>query len=314
MPDWDCCSPDAPCSEGEGDCEVDADCQGSLRCGYNNCGDNDPTGVMDCCTPQVSCKSGSSWMAWHCCTEDQPCGFKEGDCNTDSECEGDLVCGQDNCVAVGREDSHWRMDCCVPPGFTVPEPEPTAEPETTSEAFTTVESGTTTETVTTAEPEPTAELSPTAPSDEMTTGTWDPGMTGIPGTTFKPEPPTEPDPTSWPEPTSEPELTSETEPTSEPKPTSEPEPTSWPEPSAEPETTAEPEPTAMLGTAAGLVARTSTSLPPVTIPDAKTTTEPETKLEPFHPTHWNARRPGRPDSPRATSTTPSLAATSRSTA
>ena len=41
----DCSSPDAPCSEGEGDCEVDADCQGSLRCGYNNCGDNDPTGV-----------------------------------------------------------------------------------------------------------------------------------------------------------------------------------------------------------------------------------------------------------------------------
>ena len=37
---------------------------------------------MDCCTPQVSCKSGSSWMAWHCCTEDQPCGFKESDCLT----------------------------------------------------------------------------------------------------------------------------------------------------------------------------------------------------------------------------------------
>merc|ERR1711928_221904 len=195
MPDWDCCSPDAPCSEGEGDCEVDADCQGSLRCGYNNCGDNDPTGVMDCCTPQVSCKSGSSWMAWHCCTEDQPCGFKEGDCNTDSECEGDLVCGQDNCVAVGREDSHWRMDCCVPPGFTVPEPEPNAfletttdpdssaepeyepetsaepdtiwEPETTPETFTTTEPepttepGTTEDANTSSEPEPTAELSPT---------------------------------------------------------------------------------------------------------------------------------------------------------
>ena len=43
-------SPDDPCSAGEGDCEVDADCKGSLRCGYNNCGDNDPTGVdaFDC--------------------------------------------------------------------------------------------------------------------------------------------------------------------------------------------------------------------------------------------------------------------------
>ena len=43
-------SPDDPCSAGEGDCEVDADCKGSLRCGYNNCGDNDPTGedAFDC--------------------------------------------------------------------------------------------------------------------------------------------------------------------------------------------------------------------------------------------------------------------------
>ena len=40
-------SPSDPCSAGEGDCEVDADCKGTLRCGYNNCGDNDPTGVND---------------------------------------------------------------------------------------------------------------------------------------------------------------------------------------------------------------------------------------------------------------------------
>ena len=40
-------SPSDPCSAGEGDCEVDADCKGTLRCGYNNCGDNDPTGVTD---------------------------------------------------------------------------------------------------------------------------------------------------------------------------------------------------------------------------------------------------------------------------
>ena len=38
-------SPSDPCSAGEGDCEVDADCEGTLRCGFNNCGDNDPTGV-----------------------------------------------------------------------------------------------------------------------------------------------------------------------------------------------------------------------------------------------------------------------------
>merc|ERR1719500_1726872 len=73
---------------------------------------------MDCCTPQISCKRGTSWLSWHCCTEEAPCGLEEGDCNTDSECQEGLVCGQDNCVAVGRPDSHPRMDCCVPPGFT----------------------------------------------------------------------------------------------------------------------------------------------------------------------------------------------------
>ena len=42
---WLFFSPSDPCSTGEGDCEVDADCEGTLRCGFNNCGDNDPTGV-----------------------------------------------------------------------------------------------------------------------------------------------------------------------------------------------------------------------------------------------------------------------------
>ena len=32
-----CCTPDAPCGEGEGDCESNADCDERMICGNNNC-------------------------------------------------------------------------------------------------------------------------------------------------------------------------------------------------------------------------------------------------------------------------------------
>merc|ERR1719281_1466129 len=32
-----CCTPQNPCPDGEGDCEIDNDCSGNLVCGNNNC-------------------------------------------------------------------------------------------------------------------------------------------------------------------------------------------------------------------------------------------------------------------------------------
>ena len=32
-----CCIPGIPCREGEGDCDVDLDCEQGLLCGHNNC-------------------------------------------------------------------------------------------------------------------------------------------------------------------------------------------------------------------------------------------------------------------------------------
>ena len=43
-----------------------------------------------------------------CCTSSSPCGLREGDCDLDDECAGDLVCGDNNCAAG---DSN--MDCCT---------------------------------------------------------------------------------------------------------------------------------------------------------------------------------------------------------
>jgi len=51
------------------------------------------------------------------CTADLPCGLGEGDCNKDKECQGDLLCGMNNCKNsfFNAED-----DCCEePPSYCV---------------------------------------------------------------------------------------------------------------------------------------------------------------------------------------------------
>ena len=47
-----------------------------------------------------------------CCSlgEHGACAEGEGDCDSDSECAGDLVCGDDNCPWGGRDD------CCTTAG------------------------------------------------------------------------------------------------------------------------------------------------------------------------------------------------------
>ena len=45
--DWSLCNDNAPCLEGEGDCDENEDCIDSLLCGSNNC-ESGPRG-LDCC-------------------------------------------------------------------------------------------------------------------------------------------------------------------------------------------------------------------------------------------------------------------------
>ena len=52
----DCCSPESPCRENEGDCDTDADCFGELRCTQNNGMFINCPSHFDCCYDVSKCK------------------------------------------------------------------------------------------------------------------------------------------------------------------------------------------------------------------------------------------------------------------
>ena len=93
-----------PCSDNEGDCDFDNQCQQGLRCRPNSC----PTSLgydsnTDCC---LTANVGDEDF----CTLDEPCEVGEGDCDGNDECRGDdLICGLKNCP-----DN--LADCCEPAG------------------------------------------------------------------------------------------------------------------------------------------------------------------------------------------------------
>jgi len=86
--DWDFCSLDNPCSEGQGDCDNDDECSRGLRCGKNNCrhfhifADH----RSDCCMrPRSNCNIR------------YPCGSGQGHCSNNAHCRDDLICKDNFC-------------------------------------------------------------------------------------------------------------------------------------------------------------------------------------------------------------------------
>ena len=65
--------------------------------------------------PKCNPKTWASYSKT-CCTDDanEPCGLGEGDCDTDDECAGDLVCGENNCLRMGSGFKKGS-DCCELP-------------------------------------------------------------------------------------------------------------------------------------------------------------------------------------------------------
>ena len=53
---------------------------------------------------------GTPYMS-NCCSVEAPCAINEGDCDSDSDCQGNLRCGSDNCPAPFP----YFADCCETP-------------------------------------------------------------------------------------------------------------------------------------------------------------------------------------------------------
>ena len=52
-----------------------------------------------------------------CCSEEEKCTIGEGDCNSDNECHGSLVCTSNSCPSSEYESRkfHPRAKCCQQP-------------------------------------------------------------------------------------------------------------------------------------------------------------------------------------------------------
>ena len=110
-----------PCGEGQGDCDNDNECEGSLVCGHSNCVN---VSITDCCTLTCQedsdclnqeceikknlCRLDSYSTDWSKCSQDSPCAEAEGDCDHHTDCEGSFLCGNDNCA-----HGPTGMDCCA---------------------------------------------------------------------------------------------------------------------------------------------------------------------------------------------------------
>lgn len=107
-----CCTEEAPCKEQGGDCDDDKECEGSLVCGTNNCRDFNPSAeeTYDCCVRPIQKCNGEEGTGC-CCTAENPCELGGGDCDKDSECSGDLVCGYNNCRDF-HQNAGSTHDCC----------------------------------------------------------------------------------------------------------------------------------------------------------------------------------------------------------
>ena len=54
---------------------------------------------------------------WSCCSSASPCNVNQGDCDTNEDCIGDLVCGISNCIG---SEFPVHVDCCENQGTYFP--------------------------------------------------------------------------------------------------------------------------------------------------------------------------------------------------
>lgn len=110
-----CRSVDCPCGAGNGDCEP-GECGGGLVCGTDNGPANGLSQSWDLCThvrPPGCAAMDRAAIDNDLCSPSCPCSFGEGDCDSDNDCIGDLVCGQN--VGDSFLNLPADLDLCVHP-------------------------------------------------------------------------------------------------------------------------------------------------------------------------------------------------------
>lgn len=128
---FDYCDGATLCAQGEGDCDLDAQCEAGLVC-VDNLADNfGMAWTTDVCAPSHcedgslsgdetaidfggSCGStcGGTAGQLNYCRPGCECAAGFGDCSTDADCQAGLVCGDNN---GGQFGLHWTYDVCVEP-------------------------------------------------------------------------------------------------------------------------------------------------------------------------------------------------------
>ena len=85
------CTDCGPCGAGEGDCDSDLECSGGTFCVDDVGADYGFNPAIDVCEAPCPWQVGDPRY----CTDCGPCGDGEGDCDSDAECEGGLLCVDD---------------------------------------------------------------------------------------------------------------------------------------------------------------------------------------------------------------------------
>mmetsp|Transcript_25104 Transcript_25104/g.30909 ORF Transcript_25104/g.30909 Transcript_25104/m.30909 type:complete len:690 (+) Transcript_25104:87-2156(+) len=140
--------PSGLCPVCTGDCDSDSDCEGDARCaqrrssyyaGFENVpgcawGANSDTIRFDdddYCFLPIS-QPGVINYVGECDGSSYKCGLCEGDCDSDSDCEGDLVCVErsgydavEGCTGAGGDRDLYDKDICAPSSSTPTPPAPT---------------------------------------------------------------------------------------------------------------------------------------------------------------------------------------------
>ncbi len=94
--DWGYCSDSlcGPCTEGQGDCDSDAECGDGLVCASNVGADFGLPATMDVCQLPGERVCAKPVGDWGYCSDSacRPCNDGQGDCDSDAQCAEGLVC------------------------------------------------------------------------------------------------------------------------------------------------------------------------------------------------------------------------------